>query len=91
MFSPSNWLARCKKIVAIGRNYEEHAKELGNNVPSSPMFFLKPSTSIITQGQCIQYPMQTSNLHYEVELGVVVGKTGVDVAEKDADQYIAGC
>ncbi|KAI7829179.1 hypothetical protein BX661DRAFT_181508 [Kickxella alabastrina] len=72
-----------RKIVAIGRNFSEHAKELGNAVPTSPFFFLKPTSSYIEIPQgCV--------VHHEVELGVVIGKAGRDISAADASEYIAG-
>ncbi len=61
------------KIVCVGRNYREHAKELGNAVPAEPLLFLKPSTSIIGPGEAIVSPALTSKLEHEGEIGVVIG------------------
>lgn len=61
------------KIVCVGRNYREHAKELGNAVPTEPLLFLKPSTSIIHSGAAIVSPALTSRLEHEGEIGVVIG------------------
>ncbi|KAF9581985.1 hypothetical protein BGW38_000808 [Lunasporangiospora selenospora] len=84
-----NFIQSGRKIVAIGRNFSEHAKELGNAVPKAPFFFLKPTSSYIVNGQNIEVP-KGCEVHHEVELGVVIGKDGRDIAAKDADQYIAG-
>ena len=62
------------KIVCIGRNYREHAKELGNDVPVEPLFFLKPSTSIIGDGESIVLPPQSERVEFEGEIGIVIGK-----------------
>jgi 2-keto-4-pentenoate hydratase/2-oxohepta-3-ene-1,7-dioic acid hydratase in catechol pathway len=62
------------KVVAIGRNYAEHAAELGNAVPDVPIVFLKPSTSVIGPGDAIEYPPQSSEVHFEAELAVVIGR-----------------
>src|SRR5215470_11670725 len=62
------------KIVCVGRNYREHAKELGNEVPSEPLIFLKPPTSLIGPGDTIMRPAISSRVDHEGELGVVVGK-----------------
>lgn len=78
-----------KKIVAIGRNYSEHIKELKNEAPGEPMFFLKPTTSYLPSGGNVEIPKGVS-AHYEVELGVVVGKRGRDVAQSDAESYVSG-
>ncbi|KAF9902241.1 hypothetical protein EC991_005151 [Linnemannia zychae] len=78
-----------RKIIAIGRNYSEHAKELGNSVPTEPFFFLKPTSSYITDGQSIEIPAGCE-VHHELELAVVIGKEGRDILAEDADDYIAG-
>ena len=61
-------------ILAIGRNYADHARELGNEVPDAPLVFLKPNTSVIGPGEPIVRPAETSDLHYEGELAVVIGR-----------------
>jgi 2-keto-4-pentenoate hydratase/2-oxohepta-3-ene-1,7-dioic acid hydratase in catechol pathway len=67
------------KVVGIGRNYAAHAAELGNVVPDEPLVFLKPNTSVIGPGEAIVRPATTSNLHYEGELAVVIGRICRDV------------
>jgi acylpyruvate hydrolase len=84
-----SWVKQCRKIVAIGRNYADHVKELGNTIPTEPMLFLKPSSSFITSGQQIEIP-KGAIVHHELELGVIIGKTGKDISEKDAPSYISG-
>lgn len=61
------------KIVAVGRNYAAHAKELGNAVPKEPVLFLKPTSSYLENGGTIEVPHPLESLHYEVELAVVIG------------------
>ena len=61
------------KIVCVGRNYREHAKELGNAVPTEPLLFLKPSTSIIKTGEAIVLPSLSRKVEHEGEIGVVIG------------------
>ncbi len=61
------------KIVCVGRNYREHAKELGNAVPTEPLLFLKPSTSIIQSGDAIVAPKMSRQVEHEGEIGVVIG------------------
>jgi len=63
------------KIVCVGRNYREHAKELGNEVPKEPLIFLKPQSSVIGNGESIVLPRQSSQVEFEGEIGVVVGRT----------------
>jgi 2-keto-4-pentenoate hydratase/2-oxohepta-3-ene-1,7-dioic acid hydratase in catechol pathway len=72
------------KIVCVGRNYREHAKELGNEVPKEPLIFLKPPSSVIWDGEPIVLPAVSSRVEHEGEIGVVVGKTLTRVSEGDA-------
>jgi len=78
-----------KKIVAIGRNYAAHAKELNNAVPKEPFFFLKPTSSYLPSGGKLEIP-QGIVAHHEVELGVVIGKGGRDITQGNASSHIAG-
>ena len=63
------------KIVCVGRNYREHAKELGNEVPKEPLIFLKPQSSVIKNGDAIVLPPQSKQVEFEGEIGVIVGRT----------------
>ena len=74
----------------MGRNYAEHAKELGNQVPAEPMIFLKPTSSLIASGDAIIYPKICQRLDFEGELGVVIGKRARNVKAADASGYILG-
>ena len=67
--------AEPSKVVCVGRNYLAHARELGNEVPSVPLIFLKPSTAVIGPQDAIRCPEQSREVHHEGELGVVVGRT----------------
>jgi 2-keto-4-pentenoate hydratase/2-oxohepta-3-ene-1,7-dioic acid hydratase in catechol pathway len=78
------------KIVCVGRNYVEHAKELGNEVPKEPLIFLKPPSSLIENGEAIVYPSISENLHFEGELGLIIGKRAKHVKAADAFDYILG-
>ncbi len=78
------------KVVGIGRNYAAHAAEMGNDVPTEPLMFLKPNTSVIGPGDPIFYPPQTQNLHYEGELAVVIGRICRDVPPEQATDVIHG-
>jgi 2-keto-4-pentenoate hydratase/2-oxohepta-3-ene-1,7-dioic acid hydratase in catechol pathway len=78
------------KIVCVGRNYAEHAKELGNEVPAEPTIFFKPPSSLIGSGDTIVYPRLTKRLDYEGELGVVIGRRARNVRSSDAAGYILG-
>ncbi|ESO93045.1 hypothetical protein LOTGIDRAFT_190107 [Lottia gigantea] len=79
-----------KKIIAVGRNYSEHAAELGNAVPSKPIIFLKPTSSYVKSGQAIKIPNGCSSLHHEVELGIVIDQKGCDIPESKAMDYVGG-
>ena len=80
----------CRKIICIGRNYVDHALELNNPIPRRPLLFLKPPSSLITEGKKIEIPGECSSLHHEVELGLVIGKEGKNIEENMADHHIAG-
>lgn len=72
----------CRKVVAVGRNYADHARELGNKIESSPAIFLKPSSCIIDGGK-IKLPNGTDEIHHEVELGLVIGKSLTNVKTEE--------
>jgi 2-keto-4-pentenoate hydratase/2-oxohepta-3-ene-1,7-dioic acid hydratase in catechol pathway len=78
------------KVVAVGRNYAEHARELGNELPPAPMLFLKPSTSVVGPGDPIVRPEGVGQVDYEGELAVVVGKLVRRLAPADAIQAVLG-
>lgn len=83
-------LARPGKIVCIGRNYREHAKELGNDVPVEPLFFLKPSSSIIGEGEPIVLPPQSERVEFEGEIGIVIGSKLSKAGEEATVEAIRG-
>lgn len=78
------------KVVGVGRNYARHAAELGNDVPSEPLIFLKPNTSVVGPGEPIVHPAQSEDVHYEGELAVVIGRICKDVPVDDAEKVIFG-
>jgi len=79
------------KIVCIGRNYREHAAELGHDVPTEPLIFLKPPSAILDPGQKIIRPAISSRVDHEAELGVVIGKRCRSLkADEDVRPYILG-
>ncbi|KNA14532.1 hypothetical protein SOVF_106620 [Spinacia oleracea] len=78
------------KIICVGRNYANHAKELGNPIPKEPVLFMKPTSSYLVNGGTIQIPSSMQHLHYEAELAVVIAKKARDVPESSAMDYIAG-
>ena len=75
------------KIICIGRNYSEHAKELKNEVPDKPVIFLKPQTALLKDNKPFYYPEWTKDLHYETELVLKVCKQGKYIDEKFARKY----
>jgi 2-keto-4-pentenoate hydratase/2-oxohepta-3-ene-1,7-dioic acid hydratase in catechol pathway len=75
------------KIICIGRNYAEHAKELNNIIPAEPIIFLKPQTALLVDGKALYYPEFTNDLQYECELVVRMSKNGKYIQEKFARKY----
>jgi len=75
------------KIICIGRNYRDHAKELGNEVPSEPVIFLKPDSSLLKPGQVFFLPDIFKDVHHEVEIVVRIGRNGKHIAERFAHKY----
>jgi len=78
------------KVIAFGRNYAEHARELGNEVPDAPFAFFKPSTSVIGPGDEIQYPSFSQEVHHEAELAVVIGRMCREVPRARVKDVIFG-
>ncbi|XP_061080221.1 acylpyruvase FAHD1, mitochondrial [Conger conger] len=79
-----------RKIICVGRNYADHAKELKNAIPKEPVLFLKPPSAYVKEGSPILVPQYSSNLHHEVELGVVIGKGGTAIPRTSAMDHVAG-
>jgi 2-keto-4-pentenoate hydratase/2-oxohepta-3-ene-1,7-dioic acid hydratase in catechol pathway len=81
------------KIVCLGRNYRDHAKEMGNDVPKEPMFFLKPPSSVIASGDKIVLPPQSSQVEHEGEIGIIIGRrlrrASVDDAKGAVESIVA--
>ena len=78
------------KIICVGRNYAEHAKELGNNIPLEPVLFMKPKSALLQSHTPFYYPEFTNELHYECELVLRVCKNGKYIQEKHACNYYNG-
>ena len=78
------------KVVAIGKNYAEHASEMGGDVPEQPLIFLKPSTAVAGPGDDIAYPASSQRVDYEGELAVVIGRLCRDVPVERAAEVILG-
>jgi 2-keto-4-pentenoate hydratase/2-oxohepta-3-ene-1,7-dioic acid hydratase in catechol pathway len=75
------------KIFCVGRNYSEHAKELGNAVPENPVIFSKPDTALIKNGEPFYLPEFSNDVHHEVELVIRISKMGKKIQEKFASNY----
>lgn len=78
------------KVVCLGKNYSDHAKEMGGEAPDSPLIFLKPSTSVINPEDFIDYPPDCKRLDYEAELAIVIGKRCKDVQKENYRDVIFG-
>lgn len=78
------------KIICLARNYDEHARELGNETPAAPVLFMKPATSVIGDGETMRIPAYSQECHYEVELAVLVGVVAQNVTADCAMEYVAG-
>jgi 2-keto-4-pentenoate hydratase/2-oxohepta-3-ene-1,7-dioic acid hydratase in catechol pathway len=76
------------KIICIGRNYVEHARELKNDIPSEPVFFLKPDTALLPKARAFYMPEFSSDIHHEIELVYKVCKEGKNIAEEFALRYV---
>lgn len=83
-------IARPSKIVCVGQNYAEHAKEFGGEVPTEPVLFMKATSAYSAPFSDIETPVGSTHLDYEVELAVVIGKKAKNVTEENATEYIAG-
>jgi 2-keto-4-pentenoate hydratase/2-oxohepta-3-ene-1,7-dioic acid hydratase in catechol pathway len=75
------------KIIAIGRNYAEHAKELNNPIPDEPVIFLKPDSALILKDQPFYYPDFSKDIHYEVEIVVKISQIGKNISKQFAYKY----
>ena len=81
---------RPSKILCIGRNFALHAREMGSDVPEEPVVFLKPASALIGDGDVVLLPPQSSDVHHEVELVVVVGRGGRWIPRQSALDHVAG-
>jgi len=78
------------KVLCVGKNYEDHAHEMGGELPDEPLIFMKPATSVIGQNQSVVYPRQSKEVHHEAELAVVISRPARNIKAEDASQYIFG-
>lgn len=89
-FQNSNESVPIGKLVCVGRNYLEHAKELGNDVPEFPIIFLKPASNVIFSGESVIHPPYSNNLQHEVELVLYIGKDVKNANDEEAENSIGG-
>ncbi len=75
------------KIICIGRNFADHAKELKNELPTEPLFFLKPDTALLRDNDAFYYPSFSKDIHYECEVVIKICKVGKNIQEKFAHKY----
>ncbi|MBI3519439.1 MAG: fumarylacetoacetate hydrolase family protein [Bacteroidetes bacterium] len=75
------------KIICIGRNYAEHAKEMKSEVPTEPVFFMKPDTALLKDGEAFYYPDFTKDLHHEIEVVIKINRVGKHIEEQFAHKY----
>ncbi len=75
------------KIICIGRNYVDHAKELNNPIPTEPVFFLKPETALLAKNNPFVYPSFSKDVHHEVEIVIKINRVGKHIEEKFAHKY----
>ncbi len=75
------------KIICIGRNYSEHAKELKNEIPESPIFFMKPETALLKNNEDFYYPSFSKEIHYECELVIKINRNGKNILSEFAHKY----
>lgn len=90
LLTPSNREIRINTIFCLGKNYADHAKEMGGTVPTSPIIFLKPNSAVIHDGEDIHLPARSTNVNHEVELTVLIGKPGKNIPQAEAYDYVAG-
>lgn len=79
-----------RRVYCVGRNYEEHVREMGNDTREPPFFFSKPADAVVVGGASIPYPPKTEDLHHEIELVVAIGKDGANIAAADALDHVYG-
>ena len=78
------------KIVCVGRNYLEHAREMGNEVPSEPLLFFKPTTALLASGDAIRLPSVSQQVEHEAEIGVIVGRRLHHATLEEAERSVGG-
>lgn len=79
-----------RRIFCVGRNYAEHAREMGGDDRDPPFFFTKPADAIVGNGATIPYPPRTEDLHHEIELVVAIGRGGANISSDEAEEHVFG-
>jgi len=79
-----------RKVVCVGRNFKDHCLELNNPIPKQPLIFLKPTTAYVKEGNPIKIPKGCESMHHEVELGIVISKTGSAISQEKAMDHVGG-
>lgn len=79
-----------RRIFCVGRNYSEHVREMGGDAKGTPIFFTKPADALVANGGAITYPLNTNDLHHEIELVLAIGRGGANIAAGDARAHIYG-
>lgn len=87
---PSHQQRPISKVLCLGRNYADHAREMNSPVPEAPIVFLKPATAVIGNGEAIVIPPFSHDVHHEVEMVVLIGREGKDIPASSAFDYVAG-
>ena len=78
------------KVVAVGKNYSDHAEEMGGDLPEEPLIFIKPATTVVGQNAAVVHPEQSQEVHHEAELAVVISKVARNVQAEDVSKHIFG-
>ena len=86
----SNKIVKIGKIICLARSYKKHAMEMHSEVTENPLFFLKPETAVIFNNESIIIPKMSNCVHYEAEMGVVIGKTGKNIPQNKALDHVLG-
>jgi 2-keto-4-pentenoate hydratase/2-oxohepta-3-ene-1,7-dioic acid hydratase in catechol pathway len=78
------------KVICVGKNYEEHAGEMGGEVPDEPLIFMKPATAVVGPDAAVVHPRISEEVHHEAELAVVISRPARNVRAEDASRYVFG-
>ena len=90
LFTTEDEIIEAGKVVCVGRNYADHAKEMGSSIPTEPVIFLKPSTSLVPGGGKIDMPWHVGRIDHEIELAVIISSKAKNVSREDAIKHIMG-